>query len=171
MKVVETKITKLTIREIEGLNDVTVALQDIETGRGKIAIECYSESWTACWREMEGRTIAEFFCSCDERYLVGNFSDTEPQVIDYESVISQVKKEIIKARRYRELSHYDARGLFDDAKNLVPGNLNHEYMYKIYGDQWWCSLPMKPNPEQEYLCRIIKTVKQALRPSTANAVT
>ena len=36
-------------------------------------------------------------------------------------------------------------------------------MQKIFGDEWWYSLPTKPNPSYQYLLRIIDTVQSALR--------
>ena len=35
-------------------------------------------------------------------------------------------------------------------------------MNELMGDEWWYRLPQKPNPDYVYLCRIIRTVQEAL---------
>ncbi len=39
-------------------------------GRGYVTIICYGQSWTAYFGGMSGKTIREFFASCDTGYLL-----------------------------------------------------------------------------------------------------
>ena len=36
-------------------------------------------------------------------------------------------------------------------------------MYDIFGDEWYDCLPTKPNPNYQYLCRILDVVREALK--------
>jgi hypothetical protein len=40
-------------------------------------------------------------------------------------------------------------------------------MNQIFGDEWWCEIPQKPNPKYEYLLRILRAVKAGLAASMA----
>ncbi|MTI15209.1 hypothetical protein [Sansalvadorimonas verongulae] len=37
------------------------------------------------------------------------------------------------------------------------------FMQDIFGDQWWYSIPEKPNSRYQYLCRVILTVQAGLK--------
>jgi hypothetical protein len=36
-------------------------------------------------------------------------------------------------------------------------------MSDIFGEEWWYGLPTIPNPKYTYLCKILTTVKTALK--------
>jgi len=69
MKIETKTITKITLMDLDGLDPVTVILDDVGAGRGSIIITCYGKAWTAYWGGMGKDTIAEFVCSCDEHYI------------------------------------------------------------------------------------------------------
>ncbi len=45
MRIEQSTVTKLTLTEIDGLDPVTVILENHAPGKGKIIIECYGEVW------------------------------------------------------------------------------------------------------------------------------
>lgn len=166
MKIETTKVTKLVISEADRLDPVHVFLEDIGPRQGRITINCYGQSWTAYWGGMGDRTIAQFFQSCDEYYLAGKLSNIRASVTDFDAIQEQAKRLVLKLRRERDISLGKARELFDAVNQIGHvdrgEDLPREIMEAIYGDDWWCRLPEKPNPEHQYLCRIINTVKAAL---------
>lgn len=163
MKIETTSVKKIRLSEIKNLDPVTVILEDIEKGKGKIIIECYGQSWASYWGGMGDRTLAEFFCSCDEHYLAKNLSTIKADVDDFEGFIIKAKAEIIKQRLSLDLSSESAREMFDDVSRIESINENQSLIELIFGCEWWYEIPSKPNHEYEYLCRIIKTVQEALK--------
>lgn len=185
MKVSTSNIKKLLIEDVlssHKLDPVTVILEDIEPRKGKIIIECYGQSWSAYWGGMGDSSIAEFFCSCDKHYIAGNLSSLRSQITDYNAVSDMIKKnvreqiaELLHERRGSFIGYDEARRKYDDladAYNDVPTicdrhdlENNSVLMSSIYGNEWRyeLTLPQKPNPDYQYLCRIITTVQEALR--------
>lgn len=165
MNIEESTVKKLRLTDIEKLDPITVILEDPKRSHGKIIIECFGESWSSFWPAMGARTISEFFCSCDEHYLAKNLSNIKSHIDDYDGLAEKARKAIVKLRKNESLYKDEARDLFDKADNL--GNdqhsLDQDSMQTIFGDEWWYVIPEKPNHEYEYLCRIINTVKEALK--------
>lgn len=171
MKIETQTVTKLVISDMPNLDPITVFLEDLEPRKGKATITCYNESWTAYWGGMGDKTIAEFILSCNEDYLVGNFSEQiEFNRIDLEAMVDHAKKHIIKRRKAKDIDSDQAREQFDKTESLenmehdsTLFDVHYELMQEIFGDEWWYGLPQKPNPKYIYLCRILNTVKEALR--------
>lgn len=147
MKIEEKVITKINITEVEGLDPIGVVLEDLGPRQGKIAIDCYGQSWTAYWGGMGPNSIAEFFCSCDEHYLAKKLSSIADWVYDIDAIRKQAEQEGIECYR-------------DDPWN------DYEFMAQMYGNDmqsWHFDLPTKSNPDYQYLCKIINAVKAALK--------
>lgn len=170
MQVEISTVQKLNITDLMGhphkLDPVSVILEDYEQGKGKIIIECYGQSWSAYWGSM-GRTIAEFFCRCDQHYIAGKLSGIHADIADYEGLSEKAKREVCRLRRDGELTKVEARELFDDAGRFSDAESAHDLddsaMQEIFGDEWWHDIPSKPNPDYQYLCRIIKAVQTGIR--------
>lgn len=174
MKVETSTCTKVVISDLINsefkLDPVTVYLNDIGPRQGKITIECYGQSWSAYWGGMGDRTIAEFFCSCDAHYLAGKLSDIRSNVDDLEGLPAIAREEIIRLRKAHVLDADGAREMWDDTEWLEIESVERlhcdtaagELMRQIFGDEWWYSIPEKPNPDYEYLCRIIRAVQAGL---------
>ena len=78
----------------------------------------------------------------------------------------QKKPHLLKKRRDKELSKDQAANLNFKAKHMyneISGN--EKLLSEVFGSEWWYSLPEKLNPEYEYICRIISTVKKQSRKS------
>lgn len=163
MKVETTTVTKMTISEVQSLDPIAVYLEDQGTGRGKITITCFNESWSYFWGAMGDQTLSEFFCSCDEHYIAKKLgSGLRSSVVDSEKIPDHARAHIVELRRDGGLERAEARELYDEAE-WIEGQEDHDLLYKIFGCEWWDDLPTKPNPDYEYLCRIITTVQSALR--------
>ncbi|MCK5607797.1 hypothetical protein KAR91_38295 [Candidatus Pacearchaeota archaeon] len=137
MKITKSNPLKIKIEEVERLDPITVILEDLEPGKGKIIIECYGESWSSYWGGMGDRTISEFFCSCDNDYLAKNLDSGIPQTVDDEEKWDDEFDISLKQFKFEEYE----RGF----------SLNCP------------EIPQKPNPKYEYLSRILDTVKEALK--------
>lgn len=183
MKIEKSTVTKLTITGAPALDPITVFLEDIEPRRGRITIRCYDEAWTAYWGGMGDRTIAQFFCECDEHYIAKNLKQgIDSTIVDGDSITEGAFREIIAMRRGRtvrsflnperlvrmgrnEITAEEARELWDEvdsAEFADDGWSDPKLMQKVFGDEWWYRLPTKPNPDYQYLCRIIRAVQEGL---------
>lgn len=169
MKITSALVRRIEIKEVVGLDPIRVMLEDIGPGQGRINIECWGKSWASFWGGMGDCTIAQFFCSCDEHYLAKNLaSGLDSTVFDAEHLKDTLKREVIAERRKWHLTQEGARKQFDQIEETsFPETVDglwyiSEKMVDLLGDEWWYRLPEAPNPDYQYLCRIIKTVQDAL---------
>ncbi|CAH0531245.1 hypothetical protein [Vibrio hippocampi] len=174
MKIEQSNVTKLYLSEIPRLDPIGVFIEDYSKSQGKITIECFGESWSHYWGAMGGRTLAEFFTSCNTSYLAGKLSDIKSGLDDYEAFELKAKKEILKLRRADEIDLDKARYLYDevDISSLDDDDgewwckENCDILSEIFGEEWWYSIPQKENPDYTYLCRIIESVQDGLKQFT-----
>ena len=166
MKVDKSVATKLSISGADGLDNIYVFLDDPEANGGRVTITCFDESWSHFWGSIGDQTIAEFFCRCSEDYLSGKLStDIKEHILDANAIELHARKHICKLRKDRDISKEEAREVFDDIDHTACENPynNPGLMFRIYGDEWWYSLPEKINPAYTYLCLIIRAVQQAIQ--------
>ncbi len=167
MKKEVSQVTKIKLSEIDGIDPITVILEDIELRKGKIIIECYGKSWSSYWGGMGERTIAEFFCSCDNHYLAKNLSDIQCSVEDFSKYPAYLKKGLLEKLKEDEVTNedYDELVIQIDDCDFEQPCMNNELFQKCLGDEWFyhSSLPTKINPDYAYLCRIIDAVKAGLK--------
>jgi hypothetical protein len=157
-------IQKITIKDVAGIDIISLYLEDQGIGRGKAIITCWENSWTAYWGGMGNRTISEFILSCDNHYLAKNFSRIPTEIEDPDKLIENMKELIVQRRRELELNTNDAREYFDAVLNSDTDEIikDHELLFNVYGEEWWHFIPKKPNPDYVYLCKILTTIKEAL---------
>lgn len=169
MKIEETQVRRLTISEVAGLDPITVIAEDLAPSKGTVTISCYGKSWTAYWGGIGGRTIAQFFCICTDDYLAGELSNIPAHVFEADALVDKARKAILFDRRWRDISHatacerYDDAGRLSDIDSETMAWANSRLMTEFFGEDWHCDMPTKPNPDYTYLCRIIKTVQEALK--------
>ncbi|SDH05344.1 MULTISPECIES: hypothetical protein [unclassified Duganella] len=183
MQIERSQVTKLVITGALRLDPITVFLEDIGPRQGKIVIECYGKSWSGYWGGMGNRTIAEFFRSCSVQYIAQKISDTPAEVTDAESIADGARRQIIKLRRGEIMRSFAPAGragrfgrdditaeraseLWEDVDTATFGNDGwgeSKLMQEIFGDEWWYCLPTKPNPDYQYLRRVIEAVQAALQ--------
>lgn len=173
LKVTTSAVTKLFIEGAENLDPITVFLEDFEPKRGKITVSCWGKSWTAYWGGMwDGMKVGEFFTQLNAQYIIGYFA---PQLrgskFSGEALAAKARREVLRLRRARDLDEGEARELYDDAEDLENAESvdylwggYSELMARLFGDEWWHAADdaTEPNPDYDYLCRIIKAVQQAL---------
>lgn len=182
MNIERSQVTKLVITGAPRLDPITVFAEDLGPRQGKITIECWGKSWSAYWGGMGDRTILEFFCSCSVDYIANKMTDERADMTDEEAIADGARRQIIKLRRGEvlrrgvtggsdirigrdDITKERARELWEDVDTATFGNDGwgeSTLMQEIFGDEWWCSLPTKPNPAYEYLCQIICAVQEAL---------
>lgn len=173
MNIETSTVTKLLITGAEGLDPISVYLEDFAPCKGKITVSCYDKTWHAYWGGMwDGLTIGQFFCKLHDAYIIGYFDRSlSSRRFSAEALADKARKVIVQMRRDRDLDAEDARSLLDEAEDVRHassldecGGAHREFMHRVFGDDWW-NLPadaMEPNPDWAYLCRIIATVQQAL---------
>ncbi len=170
-KLVITESNTRTLKIVGGdrLDPITVFLEDLKLGEGKITVGCFDEEWSAYWNAMSGRTISNFFIDTDNDYLAKNLiTGINSEVTDQEKSKEQIKKIIIEHRKSKELSDCEAREAWSEVERVenitewtyMTGPLQ-EILYE--GEPWHAEFPYKPNPSYTRLCRIIDTVKEALK--------
>jgi hypothetical protein len=147
MNVEKTNITKYHLTDVERLDPIAVYAEDFGPRRGQITITCYGESWTASWGGMGERNVVEFFLSCDQYYLAKNLSSIDSQIYDIDAIREEAKEKDIDCWR-------------DDPWN------DYEFLTEMYGPDpynWYDDMPKIPNPDYEYLLRIILAVQEGLK--------
>ena len=167
MRIIKSTVAKLAINNVPRLDPITVFLEDFGPRKGSITIKCFDRSWTAYWGGMGDRGVSEFFASVSVGYATESLSQgIKSTVFDPDAAKAHAKAIIRKDRRSRDLSADKARELFDDIEwaEISDDPWRHnDLMQEIYGDEWWCQLPEKPNPDYQYLCRIVAAVQAAIK--------
>lgn len=70
MRIEDSKTSRvLTIHDAPKLDPITVVLQDIGPGAGRLIVECYGEAWSAYWGGMGDATLSEFVRDCGPDYI------------------------------------------------------------------------------------------------------
>ena len=169
MDVSVTTVQKIIISDVLNLDTIAVYLEDYGPRRGKITITCFNGCWSYFWGGMgNDYNIRKFYLSCDKHYLAGKLSpQTDSHVNDLSTLVDTARKYICKMRRDTNFSKETSRELFDESEKLDGisdfHDLESDLMFRIFGDEWWYSIPKQTNHTYEYLCLIIETVKSALQ--------
>jgi hypothetical protein len=146
VKIEKTEVTKIKITGVDRLDPVSVYVEDIGPGQGKITIECYCESWSYYWGGMgKDRKLPEFFCSCNNDYIIDKLTDIEKRIYSIDKLREDAKEKGIDIWR-------------DDPWN------DYDFMQEMYGPdmyEWSGKIPKEINYKWEYLSRIIDAVKDA----------
>lgn len=72
MRIEHTEKAKVfTIFDAPKLDPITVVLQDLGAGHGRLIVECWGSAWSAYWGGMGGRTLAEFITDSHPEYIAG----------------------------------------------------------------------------------------------------
>ncbi|NNG62462.1 hypothetical protein HKD51_12905 [Pseudomonas fragi] len=173
LKVVRSTVKKLVITGAQNLDPITVFLEDLAPGKGKITVSCWGKSWTAYWGGIwDGLNIGQFFCELNTSYIIGYFDQAmSSRQFSGEALANKAQRIVLKERRLFCYDQDEARELFDEAEELRDSpSIDHlhgahgELMTKLFGDEWWHlgNDSTEPNPDYIYLERIIGTVQQAL---------
>lgn len=169
MKIEQSKVTKLQITEVVGLDSLHVFIEDLSPRSGKITMETSSESWSAYWGGCGSKGVMRFFLSCNNSYLVNCFSrGISSSVTDYDNLDAWLKKSICKYRREGSIGKDEALSLWDDVdkhchndESFLHTDKGCELCSKIIGDEWWHDLPECSNGEYIYLDRVVQAIREA----------
>lgn len=168
MKIETSRVERLMVTEVDGLDPVAVYLEDQGEGRGKIMITCYGKAWTAYWPAM-GSGIRDFVLSADNGYLIGKLdSRIERWVMAYDQAASYARKRILSKRREGEVSKDAARAYWNRTEALEGVSCKEDIysvqdvLREICGWDWYDGFPQEKNHEYKYLERIVAAVKDAL---------
>ncbi|WP_343552163.1 hypothetical protein [Pantoea sp.] len=177
MKITQSTIQQLVITDVKSLDPVKVMIENIQPGVGNITITCFGKSWTSYWGAMSDQTIQEFFVDCNDSYLINCLDRGIRSMIDgedNEANIQFVKAEICRQRRERDIERLEAREWWDEAedavdiKDLVCSWHSNSTLCKLFGDEpWHANWPSVPNPDYEYLERIVQVVREAIKQTLA----
>lgn len=166
MIIVEEKVSYLTITGAHNLDPIYVTLHDLEPRKGRITFACWDKAWVGYWGGMGDQTIGQFFSSMNSEYIANCVCGQMPHtVVDAESIEAAGKERVAKLLADHEIDQDEAEELNDKLDSYCTDDPHSEsdLMLKIFGDEWWCILPSRPNPEYEYLCRVIAAVQEGLR--------
>lgn len=172
MKIEQSYVRQLKLTDVPSLDPIDVMLEDFEPGKGRITIRCYTESWTAYWGAMSGRTVSDFFCSCDNGYIASYLAGGLNQLItDCEAIEEHIRRRVIELRRAGDLEKADARDLYDEAGSGKFVSIDSLWHWRrageILGEEWWHAMPQRQNPKYLYLCRVIDAVREGLKLTAA----
>ena len=69
MNISPSKAEVFTISDVKDLDLVTVFIQDLGPGRGKLTVECYGHAWSTYWGGMGDQTVRQFLLGVDTTYV------------------------------------------------------------------------------------------------------
>lgn len=154
MEIKKQKVLRYILSGHDDLDDVTMIIEDTKSGhydapcRGKVTLECYGQSWSAFWGAMGGDSVLEFIDTTNVGYLVGCLDrGLSSTVFDFEKITDAVRK----LEGCEDVCIEENNALVFDSE-----------LARVYGPDWRGCLPEIPNPKHEYLCRIVKAVKEAV---------
>ena len=174
LQVDRSTVTKRVITGAPNLDPITVFLEDLAPCKGKITVSCWGKSWTAYWGGMwDGLNIGQFFCELNTSYIIGYFDQAmRSRQFSGDALANKAQTALLKDRRHGHLDQEEARELFDEAEDIREATsidylagAHYPLMRKLFGDEWWhlANDATEPNPDYDYLERIIQAVQQALR--------
>jgi hypothetical protein len=157
-------VTKLLLSELKNLDPITVIIENMGEGRGRIIIECYGNVWSSFWPAMSG-TIEEFFIYCNDSYLVNCLSNgLSPTMEDEDATEEKIRRAVCKARHARLISHDDAIVIWEHSTMADLRDSLYMFAPALFGCDWYdVPVPQKANYHYVYLCRIINAVKEGLK--------
>lgn len=166
------EIKKSTITKIEttgpGLcGPVTILLDSVGHGAGRVTLESMGASWAAYWGNIGSRPLAEFFCDCDIPYLAGKFDRAYPTVYDAESFKNTVAAKMTEIYNGSDCPwDYNQILAEVDLAHFERPEDNATLWARILGDEWDALLPVKANPKYERLCEVIHIAQKAVAEAT-----
>jgi hypothetical protein len=177
VNITDTTVRQVKLTDIMGshsLDPIDIVLENFEPGKGRITIRCWGRAWTSYWGAMSGRSIDQFFCSCDEHYLAGCLaSGLHEDRYSPERTAEAAKHEVLKRRRdfvrgvrsdAPALDAESAREIFDRIGDEVEESDAHLILPDAFGsEEWWHFTKSEPHPDYLYLCRVIKAAQDGLR--------
>lgn len=109
MKILESQFKKMELTDLVEdfkIDNVSVMVEDPHPGAGRITITCFGQAWTAYFNAIGRKSMSEFFCACDEEYLIDALcfrpEDREHQPTYLNRIIAAVQKALSDAKNLHE---------------------------------------------------------------------
>lgn len=172
MKVETTQIRKIEITEVDGMDPISVYLEDLAPGKGKATITTPSRSWSYEWWAIgNDNDIRKFLIGCDEVYLGTKMYDGERWVTDFDAIPQFIRERAIETRRDGYVTREEARTVYDFASEVERIGPDEHAWFLAYTPkevlEVWpdiaFELPTRKSDRLEYFHKIILTVQEALR--------
>lgn len=102
------KTEAFTIFDAPKLDPITVVLQDMGTGHGRMMVECFGSAWSAYWGAMGNRTIREFLTACGSDYVVSRMTPSDRRVRKFEEAyLRRIVEATLEALHVHKVEHPD----------------------------------------------------------------
>lgn len=69
MKIEVKKVTRLLLKQMTSLDDISVILEDLGPGQGKITVECFGLAWSKHWTTMGEMSVSQFIAQSNAAYI------------------------------------------------------------------------------------------------------
>ncbi|AIN19973.1 hypothetical protein CH54_1435 [Yersinia rochesterensis] len=96
-------VTRIYIEGAQALDAITVLMEDMQPGVGRITIICWGKVWTSFFGGMSGDTIRQFILRTGDDYISSSlWNDQRPKKADKVyllRIISAVKSGLIQAEQ------------------------------------------------------------------------
>ncbi len=123
---------------------MTVFVMNYKPGAGKIVIECFGKAWAYYWGGMSGKTLQQFFITCDNGYILNKLiANTQQTDFDEINRVAQDK------------------GLALHVESDVEVAMQPEDMVECFGADWYMDLPQCYTTEYHYLGKVVDVIKEA----------
>lgn len=80
------RVKVFTIFDAPKLDPITVMLQDVAPGCGRLVVECYGSAWSGYWGAMGDRDLIGFLLGCDHSYIAGKMHSNDRKMKKVEEV-------------------------------------------------------------------------------------
>lgn len=176
MEIEKKDITQIKLTELDALDPITIYIEDIEPGRGKLTFECYGKTWTGFWGGTGCDTLIEFLLSCNDDYIANRVWDhaNEQEILDYTKLTELVRAEVISNRRLGFIEKGFAREAYDIScwEDCCPKHSYDEWSAPMFidGDDFKefieyglneIHIPTCNSHDYNYLLRIIAAIRAA----------
>lgn len=110
-KPADPEVRRIRIPARNNLDPITVFVEDLGQGRGRMAICCYASAWNAYWGAMGTDSTMEFVASCNADYIGNSMTSG--------TILSSKKREQAYADRI-------AAEVVAEVKSILAGEVRHD---------------------------------------------
>lgn len=71
------RVKVFTVFDAPKLDAVTVVLQDVGPGCGRLVVECFGSAWSGYWGAMGDRDLTGFLLDCHPEYIAGRMHSND----------------------------------------------------------------------------------------------
>ncbi len=143
MKITEEPSTTYKLRSLPQGGWADITLREWEGGG---SFQCQSDfgNFAHVWGSIGPRTLREFLCELDKDYFLKKTRSEDYRRFSVEKSCQQLRKDIIEARRCKDLTKRDARLCWEEVDEIEDRvDSLDDYMHRIYNcseiiDELYC---------------------------------